>query len=360
MKRGRARSWLLAAIAPRARLARFTCAASLSLSSLHAVGCDPTEPIELVPDYPGGPDVPLAQEEFCATLAANACATIRPCCAPSPFAFEEAKCRVDARAVCESRKTRALSLGYLYDPLRGARCARGVGLLVRDCRKGTQATDSLAASVDDACQVVWHGRLGKFFSCPSGNTADCDQDADGMIVCASAQCLRREALQVGEPCSYPLPDRCSSSICECAPGLTCQGAPRRCSAAVHPLGAPCEHLGKQSDAVSPECGRDRYCDTGGHCAELPGLGAPCTTAALALDLCRLGFRCDLDQDRVCIVGKALGTNCNASPECVTGLCTQNICAPNDVASPGLCNGAIFVDQDPVHGFVSTPAFLQGN
>ncbi len=95
--------------------------ASLAALAALAGGCDSTEPIELVPDYQGGPDVPLAQEEFCATLAATACATIRPCCEPSPFAFDETKCRVDARAVCEARKTRALSLKYEYDPLRGAR-----------------------------------------------------------------------------------------------------------------------------------------------------------------------------------------------------------------------------------------------
>jgi hypothetical protein len=342
------------------RLSWIALSALSALAALTAIGCDPTEPIELVPDYPAGPDVPLAQEEFCATLAANACATIRPCCVPSPFSFEEAKCRIDARAVCESRKSRALGLGYLYDPLRGARCARGVGLLVRDCRNGTQSSDPLAATVDEACQVVWHGRLEKFSPCPSGNTADCDQDADGMIVCAGAQCLQRASLQVGEPCSFPLPDRCASAICACAPGLTCQGTPRRCTAATHPLGATCEHLGKQSDTVSPECGRDRYCDIGGHCAELPGLDAPCTTAALAQDLCRLGYRCDLDHERTCIEAKTLGSNCSGNAECASGLCTQNICAPNDVSSPLLCDGAIFVDQDPVHGFVSTPAFLQGN
>jgi hypothetical protein len=344
------------------RISRAAIGAALTaLAALAGVGgCDPTEPIALVPDYPDGPDVPLAQEEFCATLAANACATIRPCCAPSPFAFEETKCRVDARAVCESRRTRALGLGYLYDPLRGARCARGVGLLVRDCRKGTQAADPLAASVDAACQVVWHARIPKRFNCPSGNTADCDQDADGMIVCASAQCLPLESLQAGESCSYPYPDRCSSSACQCAPGLTCQGTERRCSASVHALGAVCEHLGKQSDTVSAECGRDRYCDSGGHCAELPGLDAPCTTAALAIDLCRQGYRCDVEHDRTCIEAKTLGTNCSGNAECASGLCALNVCVPNDVSSPQLCDGAIFTDLDPGHGFVATPPFLQGN
>jgi hypothetical protein len=320
-----------------------------------ASACDASEPIPFTPTE-GAVDVPLAESEFCATLALDACAVARPCCEASPFAFEEAKCRLTVRSVCEARKARALGFGpgYTYDPVLASRCAHGVAALVRDCQRVPPSSDPAAWTIDEACQFVWHGTTPLGNTCSSGTSVECDQPAKGMAVCAPSgkgfeSCTVVQFAQAGEPCSGVVGS-------QCAPGLVCDGTPARCTAAVHPLGAPCTGATRQTGPTSDVCGRDRYCDSSGVCAELPGAGERCSSSIYAVDLCRTGYSCDTENGNVCTDAKSLGSACSANGDCASAKCDQNLCVPNDLTSPFVCDGALFTD---LGGFVSLPSFTQG-
>lgn len=343
--------------ASRARgLATFAALVALALP-----GCDAGEPILYEPRYEPGVEVPLPQSEFCPTLALETCAVLRPCCLASPYAFDEVKCRVDVRALCEARKVQAIADdARRFDPIQAARCARGVAALVRECRRALPADDLDAWWVDAACARVWHGDRAAGAACPSGADVECAAEAGRVIVCSSIhRCAPRTLLQVGEDCAPADAERCAEAVCGCAPGLSCRGSvgAGRCTAYPHLLGAPCGHDASQSGPVSVECGRDRYCDPAGICAELPGLGERCVRGTDA-DLCRSGLRCDVAKQRSCVEGKRLGSVCDADGECASAACLRHVCVPDDglIATPAVCNGAVFTDVEPVHGFLSVPSF----
>ncbi len=179
---------------------------------------------------------PVASIEFCSLLARNTCAVLRPCCQSLPFAWDEAKCRVTARTLCEARRTRSLELGLSYDDVQGGRCVRGAAILLPGCR--TPTDDPLAADVREACNQVFHGEVPRAsFRCEGKGTRPC-APALGAASRASPACAAAES--ASRP---PLAGRCETvrrgSAGQCAAGLACFGETLQCRAVFHPLGAPC-------------------------------------------------------------------------------------------------------------------------
>jgi hypothetical protein len=299
-----------------------------ALFVLLLTACDPSETSLYTPTYDPLSDEPVASMEFCALLARNTCAVLRPCCNALPFAFDEIKCRSSSRALCEARRVKSMELGLAYDDLQAGRCVRGTAILLPGCRS---PEDPVAADVIEACRNVWNGGRAIDETCKFDNPVDCRPPKLGVRVECVGRCREKVLLAGGESCATrPL---------NCAPGLVCEGDPRRCTAKYHPLGAPC------TPTSIPEIDRcdtrlDRFCDSSsGTCKTLPTLGQPCS----ASPGCARPYRCDTDRTGavVCAEGKPIGASCNDDKECSSKICggggaaatALRICVPSGLGPP---------------------------
>ena len=321
-------------------------------AALLVVACDPSDPELYVPTYDPEAREPIASTEFCALLARNTCAVLRPCCEALPFSWDEAKCRLSSRTLCEARRSRAMELGLIYDDLQGGRCVRGTAILLPKCR--TPTDDPLAADVREACQQVFHGGARVGGPCAGTGVLECTPPDLGVrVACEGGTCVPKPLLSPGA--------RCTGFGSSCPAGLACFGEPLRCQAVFHPLGAPCSPTG------SPEADRcdasiDRFCDpVTDQCAVLPDVDESCTVERG----CRKPYRCDLDRTgtRRCTDAKPLGAACNDDKDCGTKLCSgqpgslARICVPGGLGPPiaptGLAKG------DPVEYISRLAAMCSG-
>ncbi len=294
--------------------------------ALLLVACDPSEPTDFTPTYDPRSTEPVASTEFCALLARNTCAVLRPCCHALPFSFDEVKCRAASRSLCEARRTKSMELGLSYDDVQAGRCVRGTAILLPNCQS---PDDAAAADVSEACRNVWNGGKGIDQPCKFDNPVDCRPPRLGTRVECVGTCRERVVLSGGE--------LCGTRPTNCATGLVCEGEPRRCTAKYHPLGAPCTPTGTPS---SDRCDTrlNRFCDsTTSTCAELPTLGQKCSPSPG----CARPYRCDTDRTgaTVCTEAKPLGSSCNDDKECVSKICgggvttTFRVCVPAGLGPP---------------------------
>lgn len=295
--------------------------------ALLAGGCDASEPTLYVPTYDPLSTDAVAQTEFCALLARNTCAVLRPCCSALPFSFDEAKCQRASRAQCEARRQKSLEIGLVYDDMQAGRCVRGTAILLPECRS-PRVDDDVAADVAEACRMVFHGGAHLGESCRTENPVACAPPALGVRVRCSGHCEVREILGPGDECSLASPARCGS-------GLICEGQPSRCGSRFLPLGAECTPSSPDSDRC--DITRDRFCNAGGYppvCEAMPTLGDNCT----AVPGCARPYRCDTDRDgqQRCTEAKQIGQACADNGECATKLCAGQIvkvCVPSGIGPP---------------------------
>jgi len=291
--------------------------------ALLSLGCDATEPTLYVPDYDPSSTEAIASTEFCALLARNTCAVLRPCCSALPFAFDEAKCRQASRAQCEARRQKSMELGLIYDDVQAGRCVRGTAILLPDCRS---PSDPIANDVAEACKMVFHGgkKLGE--ACKAEIAVDCAPPALGVrVLCSGSFCRERITAGPGEPC-----DRL-----QCSYGYVCEGEPRVCTARFHPLGAECTPAAPELDRC--DVTKDRYCKQDAFpqvCATMPTDGELCSS----LPGCAKPWRCDVDRDGLqrCTEGKTLGQVCADERECASKLCAGRlvkVCMPGGIKAP---------------------------
>lgn len=320
-----------------------------------AIGaCDDTEPLPYAPQYDPTNVTPVPEVELCPILAMNVCASLRPCCAPSPFAYDEAKCHAVVRAQCEALKSRAHDAALIYDDVLAGRCSAGVGALITPtCESAEVTLDARSASVALACNSMWHGsaQLGRFCS----KTGDCVQIDGKIVVCAApgGVCTVVKLLQAGDSC------RNLDDHTRCAIGLACSAASSAgplCTAAQLPDGAPC--------VLDTDCLSDRRCtcppDVTVSCARrvcqaLPGLGETCWTGLDGKGKCARGTRCDSDKSQ-CVAAKGLGATCGAADECVSKNC-RGVCIPGGIVDPLTCSG-VFLPGSPF-AFLSAPVSTSG-
>lgn len=298
-------------------------------------GCDASEPEAYVPTYDPDSREPVASTEFCSLLARNTCAVLRPCCSALPFSWDEAKCRLSSRALCEARRSKSMELGLLYDDLQAGRCVRGTAILLPGCR--TPTDDPLAFDVREACAQVFHGAAAVGGRCEGKTILECaPPDLGVRVVCAGGTCIERKFLKAGEECTGA----------SCAPGLSCFGDPPRCQPIFHPLGAACAVTSPESDRC--DSSRDRFCDSKTlTCTMLPDEGETCDFERG----CRRPWRCDYDRSGSprCTDAKPLGQACNDDKECQSKLCSgqpelsvSRLCVPSGLGPPiaqtGLAKG----------------------
>lgn len=316
-----------------------------SLLALSLLGCDPSEPIPYTPTFDPLHVQPVPQIEFCAQQAQNVCAVLRPCCAPSPFSFDEAKCRIVSRSLCEARRSKSQEAGLTYDDDLAGVCVQGTAVLVAHCSQADPTADAQVQRVMDACRFVWHGDAGTGVSCDAKNPLACAPN-DGVPAICSGVCTPVRRLAGGDSCA-PVFDGgfCSPPTCVCGPGLRCQGDPPRCSGIFRPLGAPCADDAECASCPDGACPRRCGCADpfgcvaeDGHaeirrCRTYPGEGAKCLG-----DRCDAGLRCDKDHDSVCVAAKPLGAPCGGGNDCASGRC-QSICIPSGVVDAITCDGS---------------------
>jgi hypothetical protein len=290
-----------------------------------------------VPTYDPLSNEPVSSTEFCALLARNTCAVLRPCCNATSFAFDEIKCRANAQLLCEARKQKSMESGLLYDDFQAGRCVRGTAIMMRDCRIADD--DPVVDDVVEACQQVLHGTKVIGASCDAHLLNDCAPPGLGQRVTCSTVCTKVAKAKGGESCQL--------GRVQCEAGLVCDGGvvgARTCTAFLHPLGAACTPCpttvapdGTSTCANDARCGRGNYCDGTATpqpvCTALPGLGEPCDGRG-----CQLPFRCDTDKSgrQACVDGKALGAVCGDDNECATRLCIGvgiKLCAPPAIGDP---------------------------
>jgi len=314
--------------------------------ALSFAGCDTSEPQDYVPRYDPNNQEPIAQIEFCPLLARETCAILRPCCQASPYAFDENKCRVNARALCESRKTRSLNLlaphALRYDDFMAGRCVHGSAALVRGCMFASTSDDPDADAVAYACGMVWHGDRGRGDSCDL-KKLDCAPIPDRRVTCSGA-CIASKIAGGGDDCR-------PGTETVCAKGLVCRlfgGDTYRCTAQYHALGTPCRNDSECGNPVTT----DVYCDhesspTSGTCRTLPRENERCASVdgrSASDRRCARGFKCDTDvsSDGVCTPGKPVGATCTDNGDCASGTCVValGICFPGTLADPAICNGGL--------------------
>jgi len=294
-------------------------------------GCDPSEPDLYVPTYDPGSEEPVTSTEFCSLLARNTCAVLRPCCQALPFAWDEAKCRISSRSLCEARRTKSMELGLLYDDVQAGRCVRGTAILFPGCR--SPVDEPISADVREACTQVFHGTTPIGGRCENKFLLECAPPRLGArVFCDRGVCTERRLREGGESCG--------EFAATCAAGLGCLGEPPRCTAWFHPLGAPCTPSGT-SELNRCDASRDRFCDSSHSpnvCAELPAEDEPCD----AQHGCRRPWRCDVDRGGTtrCTDAKPLGETCNDDKECGSKLCSGmpespigRICVPSNIGFP---------------------------
>ncbi len=304
---------------------------------LVVVGCDTSEPMPYTPIYDPTSRAPVSMGEFCTLLAKNACATLRPCCSSARLAFDEARCRANARAICEARRARALEVGLRYDDVQAGRCARGQGTLLRECSTTRAASDPVAADVAEACLQVFHGIVAETDACNPRATAPCaPPDLGVRIRCEAGICRVRKIVGAGEPCG----------VLVCEAGLSCRGTPARCLSPFVPVGGSCATSGSSCNDAD-----DAYCDPATFvCTRYPTLGEACGST----NVCARPYRCDSDKGggKVCVEGKALGAFCAEARECASRVCAESLraCLPAPFGYP--LSGA--VGGDPL-GYVGTMA-----
>lgn len=325
-------------------------AVALAVTLGVAAGCDPTDPVPYEPTVQLDGSTPLPQQTFCAALAQNVCAVLRPCCQASPYAFDEARCHAVSRALCEARRSKAHDQGLTYDDELAAKCVDGTPGLVSRCLFVSPTDDPIAAEVAYACRMVFHGdrRIGE--ACDASSLSPCAPPASGAKVTCSGICLAIQEKKGGEACQTVDLDAgtsCFAPGCVCGPGLDCNGVPPRCTARVLVEDAPCDLLGTCGACTAERCLTcacangvrstpcfDEGAPTSPRCRPLPGSGQSCTSETG----CAYGLRCDTDHGSVCVDGKALGAVCTADTDCASRHC-QGICLPAGIADPINCNGA---------------------
>ncbi len=318
-------------------------------TSIASIGCDDSERIPYSPSERLDAPSPLPQQTFCAALAQNVCAVLRPCCQASPYAFDESRCHAVSRALCEARRSKAHDQELTYDDVLAAQCVDGTAALLSSCMLVSQNEDPRAAEIAYACRTVFHGdrRVGQ--SCDPSALTPCAPPEATRVTCAGV-CTAIELRKGGELCQSFDTDAgtaCFAPSCTCGPGLTCYGNPARCTATVLVEDAPCDTLGTCGACTAERCLtcacangiRSSTCFDEGtagspRCRPLPGIGASCTSEIG----CTYGARCDGDHGSVCVDGKALGVVCNADGDCASRHC-QGICLPSGIADPVNCNGA---------------------
>lgn len=284
-------------------------------------GCDPAEAQSVVPVYDPDRIVPVASIEFCALLARATCAVLRPCCEALPFAFDEQKCRITSRAQCETRRTRALELGLLYDDLQAGRCVAGTAILFPGCRS---PDDPLASDVIEACRQTFHGTVEVGFPCDMASPNACAPPGLGERVSCNGVCFRRDLAREGESCI----------VSRCRAGLRCVSFARRsvCRPKAAVLGEPC------SFGAAAECDLDAdlFCDPArGICAPRKGPDETCGST----ELCARGLQCEVDKNGSsrCAPGRQLFAPCADDEDCASKLCIgregARICAPRGLRSP---------------------------
>ncbi|MGZ3417548.1 MAG: hypothetical protein ACXWUG_04295 [Polyangiales bacterium] len=321
--------------------------------ALFLPACDASEPLPFVPTYDPLSSEPVSSTEFCALLARNTCAVLRPCCDGSAFAFDETKCRTNARLLCEARRQKSMELGLLYDDVQAGRCVRGTAILMRECRLVTD--DPVAADVVEACRVALHGTKTLGTPCDGKTPVECAPPGLGERVTCRGVCSKVELAKGGEDC---IP----GSI-ECEAGLVCDGTtlPRRCSAQIHPLGSPCDACSAGPCANDLRCGDSNFCDPDAKpapvCAALPTDGQPCTTRG-----CSKPWRCDTDKggNQVCTDGKGVGEPCGDDAECGSRLCIGfglKLCAPPAMGDPIASES--LARSEPQNYLTRTAAACQG-
>lgn len=293
--------------------------------ALMMIGCDSSETSLYVPSYDPASDAPVASTEFCALLARNTCAVLRPCCAALPASFDEVKCRAASRGLCEARRVKSMELGLVYDDVQAGRCVRGTAILLPRCR---MPTDPAAADVIEACRNVWTGGNVVGETCKFEKVIDCRPPALGVRVECAGNCRVREMLPGGASCATR-PNNCAS-------GLVCAGDPRRCTARFHPIGAPCSPAAGDDGCNTP---LDEFCDGKSlTCQPLPSkIGAECDPSIG----CATPLRCDTDRTGkiTCAEGKPVGASCTDDKECGSKLCgggsttLLRVCVPSGFGPP---------------------------
>jgi hypothetical protein len=335
--------------------------------------CDTSETRPYVPIYDPRDDTPVPITEFCALLARDSCAVLRPCCEDSPFAFDEGKCRLVAHSLCEYRRNRNQNAGLAYDPVMAGRCVHGTAALVRSCRLLSTADDPDAVRVAYSCGMVWHGEKTPWQECVGTGSIDCARCDPKHLECAPSDrywvaceaglCVAVELLEGGADCGAPAVVDPRAPRRYCGPGLVCAsfGGSSRCTARYHPLDAPCRR--------DDECGAptdDAYCDTSlataSRCRLLPQGGERCAPAEGRLPVdrrCAHAFKCDTDKDPagVCSDAKPIGAACTVDAECASGSCYgRMVCMPGNIADPASCSGTLIPG---LGGFAPVQVFEEG-
>jgi hypothetical protein len=315
-----------------------------ALLALSLGACDDSEPSLYDPIYDPNDVTPVPEVELCPILAQNGCAAIRDCCEPSPYAFDEVKCRAVVRAQCEALRSRSHDQSLVYDDALAGRCAEGISALVDpSCASVDPSSDPRTYAVDHACRSMWHAGTPIGQSCIDAKS--CVQIDGPPIVCASngsaRVCTEERFLYGGDSCDVFTDPTCAGGTCACAPWLICGGSsPTRpvCSdPRIAIVGTNCAFDGDCGGNLRCICADGTTACLQRTCQELPITGETCWTASDGKSArCRLGYRCDHDKNQ-CVDGKPLGATCGDDTECATGRCVS-VCIPSGIVDPLTCTG----------------------
>ncbi len=321
------------------------CGASLllgALALLPASGCEDTNAGGGQPNTGGEftwpAAKPVAKGDYASTVAETHCSSIADCCRSGGFAFDEADCVRNARALFTALVDDMSSKpNRTYDDAAAGRCVEALRAMNTACNDR-----AIEEALEDGCRGVFAGVLPLGAACTMGS--ECAEGQGQDVYCNEGKCTLSDASSrprgvrgdvcigscEGEPdqgdyCSNP-PD---AEAVECwrSDGVYCSHETRKCEA----LAAP----GEACIAADGE----GTCVDGARCQE----GA-CVASANG-DACRgPGDRscpgasnCDLESS-TCQPRKVNGQACRQNDGCLSLSCRSGLCAAFTVASEVACSG----------------------
>ncbi|HWP10047.1 MAG TPA: hypothetical protein VNN72_30095 [Polyangiaceae bacterium] len=265
-------------------------------------------------------DPPAADKAtFDAMFPTAVCAVMKPCCSVKGTSYDDAACKTFAAAFYDQKLT--------YDPIEGARCLQGLGLMSPAC------DDDLGVrGLPGACTIAYRGSVALGAACDG--IKDCAPDPRGEVDCSYTNSVAMDVCtvqirgKVGDACDegceltsddgacYPndVPKKLGEWVtCHTEDGVRCTTSDV-CEANVG-LGCDCHASNDYCDGAH-QCSEDTF-----KCVKRGVAGEPC----FLNQSCTVDNYCPFDGDQVCKPRKHAGESCTENDECLGLFCQRGAC-----------------------------------
>ena len=300
---------------------------------------------------------PVAQSDLPLQIAHAICDSIKPCCAQTAFAYDQAACVTAVQSELDQDFVKLA--GTTYDATAAGNCVAKYREVASSCADPAEGDDA----TDDACSAVFVGAKKNGEACDK--SAECAPSPEGRVRCehygesdstgdepvvdggtppatsaTGTQCkLYKKNPAKGDPCGTSKPTEKPPSIvgdCESTrvgATLYCDYKTNTCEPLIA-IGQPCAEISSGSCASGGSC-------TAGKCIAAIAEGGACQYAG-----CATGLYCAPDSAAKgpagkCAKQKKTGEACSEDADygaCASGSCSESKCSAGSFATASVCKG----------------------